>query len=67
MDPKIVSIAATMTQIPFKSRTSIYALVERGELEAVRVGGRRFITQRSIDHFIDRLHAQADSGVDQRT
>jgi excisionase family DNA binding protein len=57
--PKLVDIRETMTQIPVKSRTTVYELVDRRELVAVKVGSRTFITQESIDAFIDRLAADA--------
>ena len=51
--PPLVDIRGTLHQIPV-GRTSLYKLVGDRELEAVKVLGRTFITQRSIDAFIDR-------------
>lgn len=57
--PKLVDMPGTMRQVPVKSRTTIYNLISDGLLVAVKVGGRRFITQDSIDHYIDQLTSAA--------
>ena len=49
-----MDIPATLRQIPV-SRQWIHELVKRGELQRVKIGKRVFITQASIDAYIDRL------------
>lgn len=36
------------------SRTTVWRLVKAGELDAVQIGSRTFVTKASIDQFIDR-------------
>lgn len=39
-------------------RTTVYRLIEEGQLETVQVGRRRLVLSESIDAFIERLRAQ---------
>jgi hypothetical protein len=56
--PRLVSIPGTREQIPV-ARSSLYKIIDTGELKRVRVGGRVFVTQASIDSYIQRLSAEA--------
>jgi excisionase family DNA binding protein len=40
-------------------RTTLYGLIARGELRAVKVGGRRLILRADLDAYFDRLRAAA--------
>lgn len=42
-------------------RTSCYAYLARGELEAARIGNRTLVTKRSLDAFIERAIARAQA------
>ena len=42
-------------------RTTIYGLVERGELKTVRIGRRALITAESLEAYVQRLTANADA------
>lgn len=44
------------------SRTTVYALVKRGELVHVNVGRRGFITATSIDAYVERITAAGQIG-----
>lgn len=37
------------------SRSSIYKLIDNGELDSLKIGSRRLVITDSIDRFIDRL------------
>lgn len=57
--PRLVDMTGIRRQIPVNSRTTIYNLIDDGLLVAVKVAGRRFVTQESIDRYIDQLIAAA--------
>ena len=40
-------------------RTTLYGLIEQGELERVNVGRRGFVTAKSIAAYVDRLSEKA--------
>lgn len=52
MDMKPVSIDATRTMLGV-SRSTVYELLAKGELEAVPIGRRRLIKVSSIDRLVD--------------
>jgi hypothetical protein len=56
--PKLVTIQGALHQVPVK-RTKLYGLFDTGELTRVKIGTRTFVTQQSIDAFIDSLTAAA--------
>lgn len=58
--PPLVTVRGALTQIPV-GRTSLYALIDAGELRRVKVGGRTCITQQSIDNYVDRLTSEAEA------
>ena len=64
--PKLVTIRGTLHQIPVK-RTKLYGLIDENKLTRVKVGSRVFVTQQSIDEFIDRLTADAPKPRRRRT
>lgn len=36
-------------------RTSIYGLIDRGELRSVRIGRRRLVPAAALDEFVEKL------------
>lgn len=36
-------------------RSTMYVLIAQGEVEAVRIGGRRLVTVESLERYVDRL------------
>jgi hypothetical protein len=56
----LVSVREALRQIPV-GRTKLYDLFDRSELVPIKVGARAFVTQRSIDEFVERLAAEAGS------
>jgi excisionase family DNA binding protein len=36
-------------------RSAIYALIQQGELETVRIGRRVMVTQREVERFVERV------------
>jgi excisionase family DNA binding protein len=58
MDTISVSIPALCEACGFK-RTTAYALIASGELEAVKVGRRTLVTKRSIEALIERGAVEA--------
>lgn len=59
--PKLVTVQGALHQIPVK-RTKLYDLIDKGTLTRVKIGTRTFVTQASIDNYIDRLTAHAQAG-----
>jgi excisionase family DNA binding protein len=51
---QLVSIRRTGNQLAV-GRTSVYALINQGELQTVKIGSRRLVLQSSIDALIARL------------
>jgi predicted DNA-binding transcriptional regulator AlpA len=51
---QLVSIRGTGNQLSV-GRTSVYGLIDRGELQTVKIGARRLVLQSSIDSLISRL------------
>lgn len=43
------------------SRTTLYALLGSGELQSIRVGGRRVITDTELNRFIAERVAEANA------
>ena len=54
MEDSLRTVAHTLTRIPI-SRTGLYALFASGELQSVKVGGRRFVPESAINEYIGRL------------
>ncbi|WP_197377553.1 helix-turn-helix domain-containing protein [Mycolicibacterium baixiangningiae] len=38
-------------------RTTLYALIDAGEIQRVKIGNRAFVTARSITDYVERLSA----------
>jgi len=55
----LVPIPAACAKLGNVSRTTIYALVNQGELTKVNIGRRGFITAKSIETYVSRLSAAA--------
>ncbi len=51
----LVPISDTCTRLGGISRTTVYELINRGELVKVNIGTRGFITAESIAAYVDRL------------
>jgi hypothetical protein len=51
----LIPIPDTCTRLGGISRTTVYELVNRGELVKVNIGTRGFITAESIAAYVDRL------------
>jgi excisionase family DNA binding protein len=49
--PALNTIAETLTRLPV-SRPTIYKLIRAGELETVKIGRRRFVSDDAIANFI---------------
>jgi excisionase family DNA binding protein len=52
---KLLSIEQARHQLGGISRSTVYELINSGDLQRVKLGGRAFIPQASIDHFVDKL------------
>jgi len=52
--PLLTSIEDTRTLIGGTSRQTIYDLINAGDIESVRIGGRRFVVVESINALIER-------------
>ena len=51
---KLLSIQAACTRLSL-SRSTVYTLIKKGELQTVPVGTRRMVTSREIDRYIQNL------------
>ncbi len=54
-DPLLLPIAGACAALGGVSRTTIYDLVQKGELVKVNIGVRGFITAKSVQAYVDRL------------
>jgi hypothetical protein len=52
---KLCSIPDTQVELGGLGRTSIYSLIESGDLQLVKIGARSFVTVDSIQAFVTRL------------
>lgn len=55
MSQQLISIPDSCTALGNVSRTTLYELVNAGELTKVNIGRRGFITAKSIAAYVDRL------------
>jgi excisionase family DNA binding protein len=55
------TIQATMQRIPV-ARSTLYRMLETGELRSVKVGSRRFIPESAIEEFIAAQELAAKQG-----
>ena len=58
-DRKIDPIEAAQEYLGGVSRTTIYALIEAGEIQRVNIGRRAFVTRESMDRYVERLASGA--------
>jgi hypothetical protein len=58
-DRLLVSIDSTRNRLGGISRTTVYELINRGDLVKVNIGARGFVTAKSIAAYVDRLSAAA--------
>lgn len=58
-DRLLVPIPDTCTRLGGICRTTVYDLINRGDLIKVNIGKRGFITAESITAYVDRLKAAA--------
>jgi hypothetical protein len=59
--PLLVSFPGALAALGLGSRTTIYELVDRGELVQVHIGRRSFITAESLAAYVERLSEAAAS------
>lgn len=57
--PFLVSIETACASLGGITRQTLYGLINRGELERVRIGRRSFITLQELTEYVDRLRASA--------
>lgn len=57
--PFLVSIDVACKALGGITRPTIYGLINRGELERVKLGSRSFIPLQALDEYVDRLRATA--------
>jgi excisionase family DNA binding protein len=55
-DLRILSIPEVREALPV-SRTSVYNLVDQGELQRVKIGDRTFITAESVKRYLEKIFA----------
>jgi excisionase family DNA binding protein len=55
MRPALLSINATRRELGDRSRSTVYELIDQGEIEAVRAGRRRLVVGASIDRYVAKL------------
>jgi excisionase family DNA binding protein len=55
MNVLLLSIAEAQQQLGGTGRTTIYKLIGQGDLAAVKVGRRTFITYASLTTYVDNL------------
>jgi hypothetical protein len=60
-DRLLVPIPGAQSQLGGVSRTTVYDLVNRGELVKVNIGRRGFITGKSLAAYVDRLSEAASA------
>ncbi len=61
MEQQLLTIAQVQGIIPL-GRTSIYSLINRGELTRVHFGRKPFVTAESVQAYVDRLTADRAAG-----
>ena len=54
-DRVLLSIDQARHQLGGISRTTVYELINSGDLERVKLGGRAFIVSESLSKLVDRL------------
>ena len=57
--PLLVSINDACAALGGIARPTIYELINRGELERVRIGRRSLITLQELSNYVDRLRTSA--------
>ena len=59
--PLLTPIPGVQSQLGDVSRTTIYKLVDSGELVRVNIGRRSFITTESLTAYVERLSSAASA------
>lgn len=59
--PLLVDFGAAQAMLGGLGRTSLYGLINDGQLETVKIGRRIFVTQRSLDSYVDRIAQTASA------
>lgn len=57
--PLLVTINDACVALGGITRPTIYGLINRGELERVKIGSRSFIASQALSEYVDRLRASA--------
>lgn len=57
--PALLTIVGGVTERLSCGRSTVYKLIEAGELETVTIGRRRLVVAESVDAYIERLRAAA--------
>lgn len=58
-EPLLIPVPGTQSKLGGVSRTTVYKLVDSGELVRVNIGRRSFITAESLAAYVDRLSSGA--------
>jgi hypothetical protein len=61
--PRLVPIPQTCKALGDVGRTTVYTLVDRGDLVKVNIGRRSFITAESLTAYVDRITEAAVAAV----
>jgi excisionase family DNA binding protein len=64
-DLRIMSIPEVRKVLPV-SRTSVYNLIDQGELHRVKIGDRTFITVESLQRYLGKIFALGDEDPELR-
>jgi excisionase family DNA binding protein len=52
---RLYSIHETAQQLGGLGRTTIYELAKRGDIQLVKIGARSFVTDESLNQYVERL------------
>jgi excisionase family DNA binding protein len=58
-EPKVLYRAEEAAEIMSLSRTAVFGLIRSGDLDAIKVGGRRRIPRSSIEDYVARQLARS--------
>jgi excisionase family DNA binding protein len=62
VEPRRFLSPRTAAHVLGVSRSKFYVLIDKGELRAVRIGRARRVTAESVDAFVERRIAEAETG-----
>ncbi|MFM8857462.1 MAG: helix-turn-helix domain-containing protein [Actinomycetota bacterium] len=57
-EPRLVDYDDTMHQLGGISRTTLHGLIVDGKLTRAQIGRRSFVTQESIDAYVDSISSE---------